>query len=60
MSKDAVLTVSLVSGIATDVAALAACPDSEISFESNLNDLVTGQDAFVFHVCPIRIFENGC
>ena len=32
MSKDAVLMVSLVSGIATDVAVSAACPDSEISF----------------------------
>ena len=53
MSKDVVLTLSLVSGIATDVAAPAECPDSEFSFDSNLNDLVTGQDAFVFHVCPI-------
>ena len=58
MSKDAVLTLSLVCGIATDVAAPAASPDSEISFESNLNDLVTGQDAFVFHVCPIRILKR--
>ena len=58
MSKDAVLTVSLMSGIATGVAAPAARPDSEISFESNLNDLVTGQDAFVFHVCPIRILKR--
>ena len=58
LSKDAVLTVSLVSGIAIGVAAPAASPDSEISFESNLNDLVTGQDAFVFHVCPIRILKR--
>ena len=58
MSKDAVLVVSPVSGIATDVAAPAACPDSEISFESNLNDLVTGQDTFVFHLCPIRILKR--
>ena len=34
------------------------CPDSEFNFESNLNDLDTGQDAFVFHVCPIRILKR--
>ena len=51
-------TVSLVSDIATDVTVPTANPDSEISFESNLNDLVTGQDAFVFHVCPIRILKR--
>ena len=53
-----VLTLSLVSGIATDMAAPAECPDSEISFESNWNDLVTSQDAFVFDVCPIRILKR--
>ena len=58
MSNDVVLTLSLVSGIATDVVAPAECPDSESSFDSNLNDLVTGQDAFVFHVCPIRILKR--
>ena len=41
MSKDAVLTVSLVSGIAAGVAAPAASPDSEICFESNLNERLT-------------------
>ena len=58
MSCHVVLTLSLVSGIATDVASPAECPDSEFSFESNLNDLVTGQDASVFHVCPIRIWKR--
>ena len=33
MSKDAALMVSLVYGIATDVAAPAACPDSKVKFE---------------------------
>ena len=58
MSNDVVLTLSLVSGIVTDVAAPAECPDSEFNFESNLNDLVTVQDVFAFHVCPIRILKR--
>ena len=52
------MTVSFVSGIETDVAAPAASPDSEISFESNLNDLVTVQDEFVFHVCNTTITRD--
>ena len=58
MSKDVVLTLSLVSGIVTDVAAPAECPDSEFSLKSNLNDLVTVQDVFALHVCPIRILKR--
>ena len=55
MSKDVVLMLSLVSGIATDVVAPAECPDSEFNFESYFIVLVTVQDALAFHVCPIRI-----
>ena len=59
MSNDVLLMMSLVSGIATDVVALAECPDSEFNLESYLNDLVTVQDALAFHVCPIRIFKKN-
>ena len=58
ISNDVVLMLSLVSGIATDVAAPAECSDSEFSFESYLNDLVTVQDALAFHVCPIRVVKR--
>ena len=60
MSKDEVLMLSLVSGIATDEVVPEECPDSEFNFELYLNDLVTVQDALAFHVCPIRIFLKGC
>ena len=56
MSNDVLLMLSLVSDIATDVVALAECPDSEFNLESYLKDLVTVLDALAFHVCPIRIF----
>ena len=54
--SNVVVTLSLVSGIAT--VAAPECPDSEFSFESNLNDLVTVQDALAFHVCPSRILKR--